>query len=280
MTKLTIGMSTYDDYDGVYFSIVALKLYQNLPQNTEILVIDNNPMSQHGPFVKQLCQATNAKYDTYTEKKSTSVREEIFKKAEGEYVLCMDSHVLLHAGAIASLLDYYNKNPDTKDIISGPLCYEGGAIAATHMDEIWRDHMYGTWGINEEAIKIGKPFKTRMMGLGIFSCKKSNWPGFNKNFIGFGGEEGYIHEKIRRNGGESICIPQLKWTHRFGRPNGVKYPLAIEDRIYNYFIGWLEITKNPNDFMIYKISQHFKEQTKNPDMINKIFKKARGVMSI
>ncbi len=27
--KLTIGMATYDDYDGVYFSIQALRLYHN-----------------------------------------------------------------------------------------------------------------------------------------------------------------------------------------------------------------------------------------------------------
>jgi hypothetical protein len=41
-------------------------------------------------------------------------------------------------------------------------------------------------------------------------------------------------------GGKAICLPQFKWMHRFGRPNGVPYKLALEDRVWNYFVGWLE----------------------------------------
>jgi len=274
---LTIGMATYDDYHGVYFTVVALKLYQNLPKDTEIIVIDNNPTSEHGKQTKHLCTMSNSIYYPYTEKSSTSVREQIFKKAKGDYVLSLDSHVLLHEGAIESLLDYYKKNPDTKDILSGPMCYEGGDVAATHMEEVWRDHMYGTWDLDATSLFAGEPFETRMMGLGIFSCKKSNWPGFNENFRGFGGEEGYIHEKIRRNGGRSICIPQLKWTHRFGRPDGVKYTLDIKDRIFNYFLGWIEITNNPNDIMVYSIRKHFIEQTQNKNLIDTILEEAISV---
>src|SRR6056300_915603 len=137
--------------------------------------------------------------------------------------------------------------------------------------------MYGTWGLDATSLIAGEPFETRMMGLGIFSCKKSNWPGFNENFRGFGGEEGYIHEKIRRNGGRSICIPQLKWTHRFGRPDGVKYTLDIKDRIFNYFLGWIEITNNPNDIMVYSIRKHFIEQTQNKNLIDITLEEAISV---
>ena len=38
--ELTIGMATYNDFDGVYFTLQALRLYQDLEQ-TELLVIDN-----------------------------------------------------------------------------------------------------------------------------------------------------------------------------------------------------------------------------------------------
>ena len=37
---LTIGMAVYDDWGGVYFTVEALRMYQNL-SDVEILVIDN-----------------------------------------------------------------------------------------------------------------------------------------------------------------------------------------------------------------------------------------------
>ena len=39
MVALTIGMATYDDFDGVYFTLQALRLYQDL-LDTELLVVD------------------------------------------------------------------------------------------------------------------------------------------------------------------------------------------------------------------------------------------------
>jgi hypothetical protein len=80
-----------------------------------------------------------------------------------------------------------------------------------------------------------------MQGLGAFSCRKSAWPGFNPAFRGFGGEEGYIHEKFRRAGGRCLCLPWFRWMHRFGRPRGVPYPLTIEDKLRNYVLGHAEL---------------------------------------
>ena len=41
---LTIGMATYDDYDGVYFTVQALRLYhREVARDVAILVLDNNP---------------------------------------------------------------------------------------------------------------------------------------------------------------------------------------------------------------------------------------------
>ena len=45
--RLTIGMATYDDYDGVYFSIQALRLYHaEVMKDAEILVIDTDVVEQ------------------------------------------------------------------------------------------------------------------------------------------------------------------------------------------------------------------------------------------
>lgn len=279
MKKLTIGMSTYDDFDGVFFSIQALKIYQlnNLQNDVEIIVIDNNPQSKHGEATKNfVTNWAKGKYIPYTEKKSTSTRNEIFKHACGEYTLCMDSHVLFEPDSIHNLLKYYKENPNTKDLIQGPLWYDALDNVSTHFAPVWRDMMYGVWETNKEAYEIGEPFEIPMMGLGMFSCKTSNWLGFNENFKGFGAEEGYIHEKFRRAGGKCVCLPNLKWNHRFGRPNGITYPNTIEDRVWNYFIGWLEILKDPNDPFINTIFSAFEGKLPAPT-ISQIFQKAKKV---
>jgi glycosyltransferase involved in cell wall biosynthesis len=285
MTKLlTIGMSTFDDFDGVYFSVQALRLYHPILNNIdyEILVIDNNPDSPHGKEVKSfITNWTNGKgvYIPYTTKSSTSVRNEIFKNAKGKYSISIDCHVLIKSGGIEALLQYYQNNPECKNIVQGPLIYDDLHNYSTEFAPVWRDHMYGVWHTNKAAMQNKKPFTIPMMGLGLFSCETKNWPGFNELFKGFGGEEGYIHEKFRLNGGETICLPELGWVHRFGRPNGVKYRLVLEDRIWNYYIGWLELTKDPNHIMVQGITDHFKDKisTQTLDTLLNNAKKALNI---
>ena len=274
-------MATYDDYDGVYFSIQALRLYQlkDIEQDVEIIVIDNNPESKHGEQVKRFTEGwAKAKYIPYTDKKSTSVRNEIFKNASGEYTLSMDSHVMFEPDAITNLLKYYEENPNTKNLIQGPLWYDGlDSNMSSQFDPVWRANMYGIWGNNKEEMDKGEPFEIPMMGLGMFSCKTSEWQGFNEKFKGFGGEEGYIHEKFRQAGGKCICLPNLKWVHRFGRPNGVPYQNILEDRVWNYFVGWLEIYKDPEHQMIKDIYEHFK-QSLSTEKLDKILEEAKQIL--
>jgi len=242
--NLTIGMATYDDYDGVYFSIVSLVLYhQEFLDQLEILVIDNNPDSSHGKAVKNLCdRVSQARYVAAGEYKGTAVRERVFAEAKGEFVVCMDCHVFLHQGAVERLLAYAADNPNSKDLLHGPLFYDNHESFSTHMNPVWNEGFYGTWGTDNRAKNINAdPFEIPLQGMGLFACFKRHWLGFNHRFRGFGGEEGYIHEKFRQNGGRVLCLPFLRWTHRFDRPNGTQYVNAWEDRIRNYLIGWDEL---------------------------------------
>jgi GR25 family glycosyltransferase involved in LPS biosynthesis len=84
-----------------------------------------------------------------------------------------------------------------------------------------------------------------MMGLGAFACRRGAWPGLNPRLNGFGGEEGYLHEKFRRKGARCLCLPFFRWTHRFPRPMGVPYPLTFEDRARNYLITHYELGWDP-----------------------------------
>lgn len=282
MTKLTIGMATYDDFDGVYFSIQALRMYFPICETSDVefIVIDNNPNGKHGEPNKKLMTwlRDRGKYIPYTARTTTAVRNEIFRNASGKYTISMDCHVMFMPGAIEGLLKYYDNNPDCKDIVQGPLMYDGLKGCLTHFKPIWGKMMYGKWGTDKAGLDSGEAFDIPMQGLGVFSCETKNWRGFNKLFKGFGGEEGYIHEKFRQMGGRSICVPDFKWVHRFARPEGVKYPLKLEDRVWNYFIGWMEL-QGPESEMINKIEEVF-SACMPPVRVQRIRQEARKALKL
>src|SRR5215216_6090895 len=253
VVALTIGMATYNDFNGVYFTLQALRLYQDL-QDTDLLVIDN-----YG------CQATKelvegwvhgARYLLAKEVRGTAApRDLVFREARGEAVLCCDSHVLFAPGAIRRLKEYYREHPDCPDLLQGPLVYDDLETISTHFEPVWRAEMWGTWATDPRGQDPeGEQFEIPMQGLGAFSCRKAAWPGFNSTFRGFGGEEGYIHEKFRQAGGRCLCLPWLRWTHRFGRPAGTEYPLTVEEKLRNYLIGHAELGLDPTPVLA-----HFSE---------------------
>jgi glycosyltransferase involved in cell wall biosynthesis len=239
MIELTIGMATYQDFDGVYFSVQDLRLHHDL-ENVEILVVDNFGCDTTAAFVAST-GLKQVRYLRYTEKGGTAApRQKAFEEARGQAVLCMDSHVLFAPGVIARLRQFYRDHPDTADLYQGPLLYDDLQGLSTHFNPVWMDGMYGQWGSDPRGAQA-EPFVIPMQGLGIFTCRKEAWLGFNPKLRGFGGEEFYIHEKFRQAGRQCWCLPWLRWLHRFGRPGGVPYPNRLEDRLWNYLVGWDEL---------------------------------------
>jgi hypothetical protein len=242
--KITIGMATYDDYDGVYFTLQALRLYHpEIVDETEFLVVDNHPDGPAAPSLKSLENAIpNYRYVPKGEKSGTAARDWVFEEASSQLVLCIDCHVFVVPGAVKQLIDYFDAHPDTGDLLQGPLLYDDLCSISSHFKPQWRDGMYGTWEKNPAADDPNAaPFEIPMQGLGLFACRRAAWPGFNPGFRGFGGEEGYIHEKFRRAGGRTLCLPFLRWMHRFARPLGPPYVNRWEDRVRNYLIGFREL---------------------------------------
>ena len=242
--RLTIGMATYDDYDGVYFSLQALRLYHpELSDDYELLVIDNNPGGAYAASLKALeTHIPNYRYIPETAKTGTSVKNKVFSEADGEYVLCMDCHVFVVPGALGRLLNYFSEHEGTRDLLQGPLLRDDLQSIYTHFKPEWRTGMFGVWGDNGLATDPdAPPFDIEMQGMGLFACRRDAWQGFNDAFQGFGGEEGYIHEKFRQAGARTLCLPFLRWVHRFGRPLGPPYPNRVEDRIWNYLVGYNEL---------------------------------------
>tara|TARA_R110002020_G_scaffold12409_6_gene45501 strand:- start:8297 stop:10243 length:1947 start_codon:yes stop_codon:yes gene_type:complete len=321
MPKLTIGMAHYDDYDGVYFTIQAMRMFHpEVMEDVEFVVVDNSPNTRAGKQIKHMMEGfvsigtAGSVYHPLPDVYGTSIsRETIFSVATGDAVLVVDCHVLLPAGSLQRLIKWYDDHPDTRDIYSGPLVYDNLKSMTTHFNDQWRGEMWGTWGsafkgncngqeclfsVVEEGVPTrenpsrakfvsmdmgpieitqcgqcepfptdmlfqghsqkllamgfeytginldDEPFETPGHGLGLFSCRRDAWLGFNKDAIGFGGEELFIHEKFRQEGGKSICLPFMRWLHRFARPNGVKFPLTRFNKVRNYILEFNELGRD------------------------------------
>ena len=239
MPRLTVGMATYGDFDGVYFTLQALRLYQDM-QDVELLVVDNLGCEDTRRFVEGW---SRGRYILRTDIQGTAApRDLVFREAAGEIVLCCDSHVLFPPGVIARLKQFYDAHPACDDLLQGPLLYDDAEFVSTHLDPVWRDEFWGIWATDPRGLDPdGAPFEIPMQGLGAFACRRSAWLGFNPRFRGFGGEEGYIHEKFRQAGRRTLCLPWFRWMHRFSRPSGVPYRLTVEDKFRNYLVGHAEL---------------------------------------
>lgn len=265
--KLTIGMATFDDFHGVFFSIQAIRMYhKDAIDDIEFIIVDNNPDSEHGKAVKEFSTWIKEPitYLPYKELIGTSAREKIFSAAKTDYVLCMDCHVLLEAGSLRKLIDFYDSEQDNGNLIQGPLLYDDLQNIATHFQEEWDCQMFGKWSADDRGKDpTNESFEIPMQGLGVFSCRKSAWLGFSKEFKEFGCEEFYIAEKFRQAGKQVICAPFLRWNHRFARPDKIPYPMTTKGKFQNYILGFRELGLD-----LAPVREHFNDYHGKIDLIN------------
>lgn len=243
--SVTIGIATYDDFDGAWFTINSLYLHHpEVMKDAEVVLIDNRGNGPESPELKRLdAQLPNVHYVPLGAYSSTAIRDQIFAHARGDLVIVLDSHVLLPGGSLQAVVEWFGAHPESRDLIQGPmLAPNNQKNVASHMDPVWNVGMYGVWGYDARADDLsGEAFEIPQQGLAAFACRRDAWPGLSTKFVGFGGEEGYVHEKIRLAGGRVLCLPAFQWQHRFPRPRGISYRLIWEDRVRNYAIGWSEV---------------------------------------
>lgn len=167
--RLTIGMATHRDFDGVYFSLNSIRLYHTeVLQFCELIVVDNDPTGpqagrlreflaqvEHGafsrdrpqPLSRNLPQPYSVRYIPYSGATGTTApRDMIFHEASGDAVLVIDSHVQIWPCGIQRLHRYFASNPESGDLLHGPLVMDSLSGVATHFDDVWRGGMWGTWG--------------------------------------------------------------------------------------------------------------------------------------
>lgn len=237
---ITIGLPCYDNPTEVWFTVQALRMYHDL-SDCEILIVDNFGTKDTRRLAKK---GHGIRYKKFTEVVGTAVpRNKVFEWAQGDFVLCLDSHVLLWPGAITQLKEWLTANwDDARNLIHGPIVMSNLVSCYLHYEPQWRAQMWGIWPKTTTNInRIGdSPWEITMHGCGLMGCRKDSWLGFNPRCRGFAGVEGVIHEKYRRAGRKVLCLPFLKWVHHFN-PHGRTYPNNLEDRIRNFIIGFDEV---------------------------------------
>ena len=261
---LTIGMATIRDYHGVYFTLQSLRLQAiaaGIHNDIEYVVVDQDPRNEHGEQCRQLVEtyavrhSAGARYYAMPEARGTTQpRQRIFDEARGQWVLVLDCHVLLPPGVLRLIHHWCATHPSDRDLHQGPLLYDGldSQSVSTHFDAEWRGGMWGRWATDRAALATGKPFPIHAQGLGMFLGRRESWPGFDRRWRGFGGEEGCIHEVFRERGDRALCHPEWPWVHRFAKPGGVNVPSYTYSKVRNYVLGFQRVGRD-----IDEIRKHF-----------------------
>lgn len=231
--KWTIGMPSYNNFTEVFFTVQSLRMHHDL-KDAEIVIIDNFGDKILANWVKNNGKNV-VRYERYTDVQGVSVaKNKIFEVAKGEFVLCIDSHILIKKGALDVELEGDN-------FYQGPLMYSSCTKYSIAWENVWRKHMWGIWSPAVSELPK-EPVEIWAMGAGFFACRRSSWLGFNSDFRGFGGESGYIQEKYRKAGRKVFSHPKMVWMHLFhNEGTKIPYPLKLQDRIKNYLIGFREL---------------------------------------
>jgi hypothetical protein len=267
--KLTISMPVYADYNGVAFSVQAIRIYQSLPVGTEILVLDNAPDTDDGRQTKKFIESfvPYGRYIPVTDRQSSFVKYDAFLHATGDVVLGIDSHVMLQPGAVKALLRWWEQHKGEPHNLTGPLIHDGLEAFSTHMDPLWRGVDYGTWATNTPALKKGVPFEVPMQGMGLFSFWRESFKPLTETFLAFGGEESFIAERVRQAGGKTICHPEVAWWHRFDWPIQRPFSVAMKERVRNYYVGWLSLYGSLDHPKVREMTEHWRKTVTEEELV-------------
>lgn len=231
--KWSICLPSYNNFTEVFFTVQSLRMHHDL-KDTEIIIVDNFGDKVLEKWVKNNGKNV-VKYERHTDVQcGSAAKNRAIEIAKGEFVLCMDSHILVKRGALDVELEGDN-------FYQGPLMYSSCVKYSMAWEPRWRAHMWGVW--SQAVTELPKePIEIWAMGAGFFACRRSSWLGFNPGFRGFGGESGYIQEKYRKAGRKVYSHPKMVWMHLFhNEGTKIPYPLHLKDRIKNYLLGFREL---------------------------------------
>ena len=112
----------------------------------------------------------------------------------------------------------------------------------THVDRVWRGDSLGRWATDPRAATDDSPiFEIDNMAGWFLFCRRDAWlmaQPYHPLMRGFGGEEGVMTLAFARRGRKTYLAPFARGAHRFGRADGIKFPLLLVDRLRNYALAF------------------------------------------
>lgn len=207
MPALTIGVIHHGRLKSLAATIKALRRDHDL-SDTELLVMDTKPSKKTRKWVKR---QRGVRYAANDRGQKSSALDALFELANGDVVLVLQDPVRLRHGALRALRAHFERHPESRELVHGPLM-SGKRVLATHSNPYWRRN---TWGSRSRDMRgrltDGEPFSIPMQESGVFSCKRSAWPGMAPRWRGYGGEAGFMQGRFRREGAQVVCLPGLRW---------------------------------------------------------------------
>lgn len=256
--SLSVGFSMSHDPGAWWTLNLLMALYSEIID--EFIIVDNSPDGSEisGEFEGHVRK--NHPEARYIRDKgppsSCLYKDRIFREATSDVVVCMDAHVFLDPGALPAVIRYFTEHPESRDLLMGPICSAASKVVATNQmlyesegypiprdarvrhGIVCRGGQLGVWVTDSRGLDTGgEPFEIQQNGTGFFAMRREAWPGFHPSFYGFGGNETYLMERVRQNGGKVLCHPACRWTHNFCDAHGRGYkPLAL-DKVRNYLVS-------------------------------------------
>lgn len=207
MPALTIGVIHHGRLKSLAATIKALQRDHDL-SDVELLVMDTQPTRKAKKWVKH---RGGIRYAANTPAQKPSALDQVFDLARGDVVLVLQDPVRLRQGALRALRNYFERHPESRELVHGPLM-SGTRVVATHSNPYWRRNTWGIWSSDLRGrLTEGEAFAIPMQESGVFSCKRRAWPGMPPLWRGYGGEAGFLQDRFRRDGAQIVCLPGLQW---------------------------------------------------------------------
>ncbi|MCS7159476.1 MAG: glycosyltransferase [Gemmatales bacterium] len=147
--SLTIACTSYRDTMGVFFTMMSLAQLVLPRLNTkwqiELAVADNDPNNPHTNPVALLCRDMGIRYIIANQVVGTSFpRNAAIRESRSDYVMVLDSHVLIDEKGLSALLRYLEENHPCDDLLHGPIVSPNGNKNDVYVP-VWRNEMFGIW---------------------------------------------------------------------------------------------------------------------------------------
>lgn len=243
MPKLSIIIATRNEPANLWFTLQGLQMQVAPWDDIEVVVADNEPGKvEAGVFcptekILRECRFPHWRWIDASQTKSPySPRNLGASAAGGNWLLFLDSHVLLQPGFLKNVIEsiYTGKASETS-LMHYPVSFGGSDRFFGHYHLRLDGDFWGGW---QALVHGSEPYKIAASGIWAFLIEKGYYlevvEGFNPNFKGYSGGEPYLDLKVWMLGGSVWMDPRFYGLHYSG-PRG--YSASWDDRVRNFALA-------------------------------------------